>query len=87
VAGSPAVYVTGSVTLDGPALDELSRLSGGHAAVRAVIQHELAHVLGLDHVADPSQLMNPVGGSVTAYADGDLTGLARLGQGPCVPEV
>jgi hypothetical protein len=24
---------------------------------------------------------------VTDYADGDLTGLARLGGGPCVPEL
>ena len=87
VPGSPAVYVTGSVTLDGPDLAELARLPGGHAAVRAVIEHELGHVLGLDHVEDPTQLMNPVGGWVTTYADGDLTGLAKLGRGPCVPEV
>ena len=31
--------------------------------------------------------MNPAGGTVTTYADGDLTGLARLGKGECFPDV
>ncbi len=50
--------------------------------------HELAHLVGLDHVDDDSQLLHPetVRG-VTDYAAGDLTGLSRLGQGPCVPEL
>ncbi len=50
--------------------------------------HELGHLVGLDHVDDDSQLLHPetVPG-VTDYAAGDLTGLSRLGQGPCVPEL
>ena len=44
--------------------------------------------MGLDHVDDGSQLLHPqtVPG-VTDFADGDLTGLTRLGRGPCVPEL
>lgn len=85
--GSGSVYVTGSIDLDGPQLAEIV-MAEGSASARAVIEHELGHVLGLDHVDDPTQLMNPSGdGSVTTYADGDRTGLARLGQGACFPEV
>ena len=81
------VYVTGDVMLDGPELARIQAGGDGAAGVRAVIAHELGHLVGLDHVDDPTQLMNPTSGPVTAYADGDLTGLARLGQGECFPEI
>ncbi len=83
-----AVYVSGSVELDGPDLQVILARPGGRDEVRAVVEHELAHVLGLDHVNDPSQLMNPEGApGVTSYADGDLTGLSELGQGRCFPDI
>lgn len=82
------VYVSGSIELDGPQMAQLAAGLGGTASARAVIEHELGHVVGLDHVDDPSQLMNPSGdGSVTGFAAGDLTGLARLGTGRCFPRV
>ena len=59
----------------------------GSRYARAVVMHELAHVVGLDHVDDPTQLMNPEGTDVTEFAAGDLAGLARLGGGQCVPEL
>ena len=85
-AGS--VYVTGGVELDGPQLAALSTRSDGLDEARGIIEHELGHLVGLDHVEDPTQLMNPVGQpGVTTYAAGDLTGLETLGQGRCFPDL
>ncbi|HEY6533771.1 MAG TPA: hypothetical protein VIY72_15800 [Acidimicrobiales bacterium] len=84
---SGSVYVSGAVELDGPQLAEIL-LVEGPAGVQAVIEHELAHVMGLDHVEDPAQLMNPVGTlGVTTFAAGDRTGLDALGRGRCFPDV
>ncbi|WP_294570865.1 matrixin family metalloprotease [uncultured Arthrobacter sp.] len=82
--GNPYVYVTGQVQLDAPALSEILTYPGGPDLVRAVIMHELGHVVGLDHVEDPNQLMNARNSNVTDFADGDRAGLARLGTGECV---
>ena len=81
-----SVNVSGSVQLDGPQLAEIARFEGLDG-VRAVITHELGHLVGLDHVDDPNQLMYPSNGTGTSLADGDLTGLSRLGQGRCFPNV
>jgi hypothetical protein len=43
--------------------------------------------VGLNHVDDPKQLMNPEGTDVTGFADGDRAGLELLGRGPCVPQL
>lgn len=86
--GSPEVYVSGSLTLDGPQLAGMLSLASGPELVRAVVLHELGHVVGLGHIDDPTQLMAPdLTPKVTDYADGDLTGLAALGRGPCAPGV
>jgi hypothetical protein len=83
-----SVYVTGQLVLDGAQLDDLLDRPGGVAAARAVILHELGHLVGLDHVDDSSQIMNPVGDDdVTDYANGDRAGLALLGRGHCFPDV
>jgi hypothetical protein len=82
----PAVYVTGQIVLDGPLFSEAMALPGGGPVARAVVLHELAHVVGLGHVEDADQLMFPYA-SRTDLGDGDLTGLALLGQGVCVPEL
>ncbi len=60
---------------------------GGDPAYVSVLLHELGHVAGLDHVDDPSQLMHPTVEGVVAFGDGDLSGLAELGQGSCAPGV
>jgi hypothetical protein len=76
-------YVTGAVTLDAPQLaGALAR--EGRATVRAVIEHELGHLVGLNHVADPTQLMYP---QVTQYGSGDRRGLALVGAGDCLPQL
>ena len=59
--GEEAVYVTGQVVLDGPQIDDLLDRPGGLAQARAIVMHELAHLVGLDHVNDPSQLDEPPG--------------------------
>ena len=82
------VLVTGEVTLDAATMRELFSSREGVEAARAVIQHELGHLVGLDHVEDPTQLMHGDGHpGIVDFAAGDLAGLARLGAGPCVHSV
>lgn len=86
VTGQPLVLVAGQVRLDAPDLaDIMASRPNGHDYVRAIIMHELGHVLGLDHVDDPTQLMYADNMGVLDFADGDRAGLALLGSGPCVP--
>ena len=81
-----SVYVTGSVELDGPQLAEIADGPEGLTGVRGAIAHQLGHLVGLADVSDPTQLMSATS-TATGFADGDLTGLARLGRGECVPSV
>ena len=53
------VYVTGSVTLDSEDIGALAAVPGTRATALGVVTHELAHLVGLDHVDDPTQLMYP----------------------------
>ena len=80
--------MTGSVTLDAPGIAELLATPNGANSAYGVITHELGHVVGLDHVDDPSQLMNPrASAAVSTLQQGDLAGLAELGTGACAPHV
>ena len=84
----PRVYVTGTVSLDATELPDLLADPDDAPVVRGVVLHELGHVVGLAHVDDPGQLMYPEAQrDVVDFAAGDLTGLARLGAGPCVPDL
>lgn len=83
-----SVYVTGSVTLDAPAMADLLASPNGTNGAYGVITHELGHVLGLDHVDDSAQLMNPrASAAVSTLQPGDLAGLAELGTGACAPNL
>ena len=80
--GGPKTFVTGSLDLDAPQIaGELERPQGA-AYATAVILHELCHVMGLEHVDDPLQLMYPEIGTPDGLAAGDLNGLYQLGQAP-----
>ncbi len=76
-------YVTGSLDLDAPQIMELLHVPGGARYLSAVVQHELGHVVGLDHVEDPIQLMYPEIGAPDGLAAGDLNGLYKLHSAPC----
>ena len=76
------VYVTGTVVIDGPQV-----LMQRNEHVLAVLRHELGHLVGLDHVDDPAQLMHATAMAQNDYAAGDRAGLAALGGGPCRPGV
>lgn len=83
---SPTAYVSGAMLLDAPQIESLTRFPGGYEQARAIVMHELGHVVGLDHVNDPDQLMYAESNlEVTEFGAGDLTGLAKLGRGVCVP--
>lgn len=87
VGGSDYTYVSGQLELNAPALKSLIKQEGP-AQARGTIEHELDHLVGLDHVQDPTQLMNPTDSAgLNTYQAGDLNGLALLGQGECRPGV
>ncbi len=80
-----AAISTASVVVDMGDVGGNPEWSSGGAG--PVVLHELAHAVGLDHVLDMTQVMNPFAlpGGPTTYAAGDLTGLWQLGAaGGCV---
>ncbi|MBO9569662.1 MAG: matrixin family metalloprotease [Cellulomonas iranensis] len=83
-----AVYVSGQLVLDAPQIADLLTSPNGSAVARAVVTHELAHVVGLAHVDDPGQLMHPTADvRQVALGPGDREGLALLGAGRCAPHL
>lgn len=79
------VFVTGEVHLDGPEFAEMHAEGVERDAARAVIMHELGHLVGLSHVDDPTQLMHRAAHLTHGeFSQGDLAGLARLGAGDCM---
>jgi len=85
--GDPSVFVTGAVALDAQQLTDVLARPGGAGVARAIVLHELGHVVGLGHVSDPTQLMYPQTSDVLDLGAGDLAGLAVLGSGECVPDL
>ena len=80
--------VSGTVLLDAADLGLAMSSPDGPNGVRAVIQHELGHAMGLDHVADEQQLMYSENtGGISDWGSGDLAGLHALGSGECAPDV
>ena len=76
-------WVTAQAVFNAPALDAQLRL-GHDEDAKAVLLHELAHVVGLDHVADPYQVMYDTNAyPLPSYRAGDRRGLAELGRGRC----
>jgi hypothetical protein len=89
IGGGNIRLVGGTVrrTTGGLALNNvLSEPFGWIAGWGPVLLHELGHVMGLEHVDDPEQLMYPSRSYVTGFAAGDRAGLWAIGpaQG-CLP--
>jgi hypothetical protein len=78
-----ARYVSGQVVLDAEDLAHAPGDPAGEAAVRVVVLHELGHLVGLDHVDDPFQVMYGKTNRLRGYGEGDLRGLRALGSGRC----
>jgi hypothetical protein len=79
-------YVSGSMYLD-PTKFSRAVTERGPEVARALVLHELGHLVGLAHVTDPNAIMFPeLNPYVTGYALGDQVGLAALGRGPCQPQ-
>jgi hypothetical protein len=79
-------YVSGIVYLDTPQLMN-ERPGRDYTVTHNVAEHEIGHLLGLDHVTDRNDVMYPMASTQANYGPGDLRGLAILGSGPCVPDV
>jgi hypothetical protein len=72
-------YATGVVVLDSGAFADID----DERYAQAIVDHEFGHLVGLDHVDDPGELMNGDNVGTTTYGPGDLEGLARLGSVGC----
>lgn len=76
-------YTTGRVVLDADVFENFEDDPSGEVLGQAIIDHEFGHLVGLDHVEDPQELMNADNVGITAYGPGDREGLAALGSVPC----
>lgn len=77
-------YVTGIVVLDAPQFRDLLPQVAGWERSRAIVMHELGHLVGLAHVEDPMELMGERNMIPLEFGPGDLQGLAVLGNGSCL---
>ncbi len=84
VDGKNARNISGEVVFDAPDITKIEATPDGATFGYDIMLHELGHLVGLGHVNDPTQIMNPVSlRPLAGYGAGDLRGLAALGAGRC----
>lgn len=83
VFGDQRYLAAGVVILDANDLATLSSNERDFAIATAVVMHEVAHVIGLAHVDDDSEIMNASNTYLSSWGNGDLQGLALAGAGVC----
>ncbi|MGB7450233.1 MAG: hypothetical protein WA892_14050 [Ornithinimicrobium sp.] len=76
--GGTRRYVSGIVVID----TDSSAFDLGGRVSQAILDHEFGHLVGLGHVDDAGELMNPTPTRLS-YGPGDLEGLASLGRIEC----
>lgn len=88
--GETSTYVSGSLLLDAADLATVAELEGpGSQIVLTTAMHELGHVVGLGHVADPGEVMYSEStiDQPSDWGPGDRAGLRQLGDGVCRPDL
>ncbi|SEJ47319.1 hypothetical protein [Demequina mangrovi] len=75
----------GVVILDAEDVARILEDGDGEDLARAVVAHELGHVVGLAHVGDTEELMHESNLRLIDWGPGDLAGLALVGAGECEP--
>ncbi|MCU1677467.1 MAG: hypothetical protein JWM93_2225 [Frankiales bacterium] len=82
----PTRITTGSVVLDVASNRLAHGFGSGRPTRGGLLLHELGHVVGLSHVNDRTQIMNPYIINRATYGNGDKAGLAKLGiKAGCLP--
>ena len=77
-----SIIVTGAAQFDATWFKK-TIADGNVTGPTSVIMHELGHIMGLDHVTDKKEIMNPVENGFTAWGPRDRAGLEFMGSGPC----
>lgn len=76
-------YVSGQIALSRDWFTTAVTRPDGDANARAVVMHELGHLVGLAHVRDPGELMAESNWGRRDLGPGDRQGLAAVGAGRC----
>jgi hypothetical protein len=81
--GSGEWLAAGRLALDTKDINRILAGHDGYPQAKAVVLHELGHVVGLDHVQDRAELMFPETATLSDFGPGDREGLALVGQVSC----